>query len=176
MIIREVEPRDLENERFIDDIVRTHVITKRRKKTAGGWTVVDAPFVEDWDAAKRRLKLEKMRSIISAGGVVFGAFADDKLKGFAIVNGEAIGSRKQYIVLESLHVSQELRHMGAGRRLFTFAADWAREHGAEKLYISANSSVDTQAFYAAMGCVEAEEYDETHVLADPSDCQMELIL
>ena len=48
--------------------------------------------------------------------------------------------------------------------------------GAKKLYISAHSAVETQAFYRAMGCVEAQEYNQKHVEAEPYDCQMECSL
>ena len=65
---------------------------------------------------------------------------------------------------------------GIGRELFTRAAQWARAHGGKKLYLSAHSAVETQAFYAAMGCVEAREYNEAHVASEPFDCQMEYAL
>ena len=49
----------------------------------------------------------------------------------------------------------------------------AKLSGAAKLYISAHSSVETQAFYRKMGCVEAQAYDRHHVEAEPFDCQLE---
>ncbi len=75
--------------------------------------------------------------------------------------------------LSSLHVSQDMRRKGVGRELFTRASAFARERGAQKLYISAHSAVESQAFYRAMGCVEAEEYQQAHVDKEPFDCQME---
>ena len=42
-----------------------------------------------------------------------------------------------------------------------------------KLYISGHSAVETQAFYKAMGCVEAKEYNQKHVELEPYDCQLE---
>lgn len=45
--------------------------------------------------------------------------------------------------------------------------------GAQALYISAHSSVESQAFYKAMGCVEAKEYQAFHVEKEPCDCQLE---
>jgi len=50
------------------------------------------------------------------------------------------------------------------------------ELGAEKLYISAHSSVESQAFYRSMGCAEAEEYNARHVELEPCDCQLEYLL
>ena len=83
------------------------------------------------------------------------------------------GSRAQYMDLSHLYVSQELRGRGIGARLFSLAKQFARGHEAEKLYLSAHSAVESQAFYRAMGCVEAEEYDPAHVKAEPYDCQLE---
>ena len=56
------------------------------------------------------------------------------------------------------------------------AAEAARKLGAQKLYISAHSAEETQAFYHALGCVEALEYNAALVEAEPCDCQMELVL
>ncbi len=53
------------------------------------------------------------------------------------------------------------------------AAERAKAMGAEKLYISAHSSKESQAFYKAVGCVEAEEYNPASVEKEPCDCQLE---
>ena len=110
------------------------------------------------------------------GGFVLGAFADGALKGFTSVESAPLGKAGDYRDLTCLHVSAELRGRGVGRELFTRAAQWARAHGGKKLYLSAHSAVETQAFYAAMGCVEAREYNEAHVASEPFDCQMEYAL
>ena len=70
--------------------------------------------------------------------------------------------------MTSLHVSEDLRGHGAGRQLFLLAKDWARDHGAEKLYISSHSAVETQRFYESMGCVDAEEVMEEHEGRSPT--------
>lgn len=108
--------------------------------------------------------------------MVYGAFEDGALKGFASVEGTFFGSRKQYLELSSLHVSEDCRGRGIGRTLMDRAKAWAKDRGAEKLYISAHSSVESQAFYRAMGCVEAEEYSRPHVEKEPFDCQLEVLL
>ena len=62
-----------------------------------------------------------------------------------------------------------------GNRQNTFfaAKEWAKQKGAKKLYISAHSAVESQAFYKSMGCVEAEVYNKKHVEDEPYDCQLE---
>ncbi len=86
------------------------------------------------------------------------------------------GSRFQYLDLSSIHVSQDVRGQGIGKNLFSAAKRFARGKNAKKLYISAHSAVESQAFYRAMGCKEAEEYDAGHVKREPYDCQLEYVL
>ena len=124
------------------------------------------------EAAEAALKLVAVALLCTLAG----AFADGALKGFASVESAPLGKAGDYRDLTCLHVSAELRGRGIGRELFTRAAQWARAHGGKKLYLSAHSAVETQAFYAAMGCVEAREYNEAHVASEPFDCQMEYAL
>lgn len=86
------------------------------------------------------------------------------------------GGIHKYFDLSSIHVSEDMRGNGVGKALFLAAKEWAKKNGARKLYISAHSAVESQAFYKAMGCVEAEEYDQKHVEKEPCDCQLECAL
>lgn len=156
---------------------RRHQDVKRCwRKIDGQWVLRNIAFTDDWDAADHRRVCGQLRDVLASGGAVWGAFADGWLKGFSSVDGRRIGSRGQYAVLAELHVSEELRGRGLGRRLFSLAAEEARRLGAEKLYISAMSAEESQAFYRAMGCVEALEYDPPHVEKEPCDVQMEYTL
>lgn len=155
---------------------RHQIVTKCKRKINGQWTIIDECFEENWEK-KRFISLsEELKNTIIAGGVAFGAFENDVLKGFAACEGTPMGSRGQYLELSIIQVSEEMRGSGMGRALFSEIKAWAAEHGAEKLYISAHSSVESQAFYEAMGCVEAEEYSKNHVEKEPFDCQMECSL
>lgn len=78
--------------------------------------------------------------------------------------------------LSSIHVSEDMRGQGIGRELFSAAKRFAAGKNAKKLYISAHSAVESQAFYKAMGCVEAAEYNAEHVAKEPYDCQLEYVL
>ena len=104
---------------------------------------------------------------------MYAAFRDGALKGFASVEAKLFGGEQRYLDLSSIHVSQDMRGQGVGRALFLAAKDWARNSGGRKLYISAHSAVESQAFYRAMGCVEAEVYHQGHVEEEPYDCQLE---
>lgn len=158
---------------FLRDFRRRQVVRECWRREGGQWLVKPIAFVDDWTAADRVDRVASLRRVIVSGGAVLAAMAGDVPKGYAAVLGQPMGSRRQYLELKYLHISQELRGRGHGRVLFLMAADWARHRGAEKLYISAHSAVETQAFYRAMGCVEALEYSRPHVEREPCDCQME---
>lgn len=51
-----------------------------------------------------------------------------------------------------------------------------RSMGAGKIYISAHASEDSQAFYKAVGCVEAKEINQAIAENEPYDCQMEYVI
>lgn len=155
---------------------RHQIVTRCWRKRDGEWTVVENPFVEDWGEREMPILCYCLRRTLDGGGTVFGAFVDGALKGFASVEGAFFGSEGQYLELSALHVSEDQRGRGMGRALMDRAKAWARANGAKKLYISAHSAVETQAFYRAMGCVEAAEYSRPHVEKEPFDCQLEILL
>lgn len=146
------------------------------RRVNGEWVIREDPFIDEWSEEDYRFLIKCLQNTIKTGGVVFGAFREGVLKGFASVEAGRFGSKKQYLDLSSIHVSEEMRGSGIGTELFLMACRWAKAHGAEKLYISAHSAVETQAFYHARGCVEAEEYNREHVEKEPYDCQMEFVL
>ncbi len=152
---------------------RFQKVEKCWRKIEGVWVLKDISFVDDWDEADHRRVCGQLRKVLAEGGAVWGAFSDGSLKGFSSVEARLIGSRKQYAVLAEFHVSEDMRRRGLGRKLFMLAAESAWNFGAEKLYISAMSAEESQAFYRDMGCVEALEYDPYHVEREPCDVQME---
>ena len=102
-----------------------------------------------------------------------GAFDGERIIGFATVSHRIFGTVARYMQLVCFQVSEEYRHQGIGRKLFSMACEEARRLGAEKLYISAHSSKESQAAYRALGCSFAEEINEELAAAEPFDVQME---
>ena len=156
--------------------IRHQVVTKCWRREKGEWVIREDPFIDDWTEADYQTLISCLKNTVSTGGVVYGAFIAGTLKGFASVEPDFMGKEGQYLDLSSIHVSEDARGTGIGRALFLMAKEWARARGAKKLYISAHSAVETQAFYRSMGCVEALEYDRRHVDREPFDCQMECVL
>lgn len=155
---------------------RRQAVTKCWRRENGRWVVRDDPFIDDWSEADYRTLVACLKNTVATGGVVYAAFVGGALKGFVSVESSLFGGANKYLDLTSLHVSEELRGRGIGASLFRLAEEWAREKGARKLYISAHSAVESQAFYKKMGCVEAREYNRAHTDAEPFDCQLECVL
>ena len=146
------------------------------RKIDGNWIIKDVPFTERWGEAEYLELTECLMRTVKTGGFVWGVFLDGKLKGFTSVEADLLGGKCRYADLSCIHVSADCRGEGLGRLLFLKAAESAVELGAEKLYISAHSSVESQAFYRSMGCAEAEEYNARYVELEPCDCQLEYLL
>lgn len=155
------------------NFIRHQEVTKCWRKVENTWVIKDVPFVDDWSDADYQILVSCLQNTVATGGFVYGAFCDGMLKGFVSVEPGLFGVKRDYMDLSSIHVSEDMRGQGVGRQLFQAAKDWAREKGAGKLYISAHSAVESQAFYKAMGCVEALEYQQEHVEKEPFDCQLE---
>lgn len=169
---RKIEKWELDRE-FFRDFIRHQVVVKCLRRKGDDWEVRDDPFVDDWSEADYQTLILCLRNTLETGGFVQGAFCGDRLKGFVSVESGLFGGENKYLDLSSLHVSEDMRRAGIGRELFLAARDWAGKQGAKKLYVSAHSAVESQAFYKAMGCVEAAEYSQTHVEKEPYDCQLE---
>ena len=175
LCLREIAEKELSVSLFAS-FNRYQEVTRCWRKEDGKWILRDIAFTEQWDDGDYAYLVKCLRNTLCQGGAVCGAFADGALVGFASVENKPLGSHGQYLQLSSLHVSYGLRGMGIGRMLFARAAELANERGAKKLYISAHSAEESQAFYHAVGCHEAEEYDRTLHEKEPCDCQLEYIL
>ena len=161
---------------IVSQFQRRQEVTKCWRKIGGVWTIKDIAFTDDWTPQELAILLSHLRAQCTAGGLVSAAFFNGILKGFVCVDAGLFGSCRQYMDLSHIYVSQDMRRMGIGKRLFEEAKTYAKAHGANKLYISAHSAVESQAFYRALGCVEACEYSPAHVEKEPCDCQLECSL
>lgn len=153
--------------------IRRQTVTKCWRREHGVWLIKDAPFIDDWTAGDRQTLVSCLKNTADTGGFVHAAFAAGVLKGFVSVESALFGGEHRYLDLSSIHVSQELRGSGIGAALFAAATAWARANGAKKLYISAHSAVETQAFYQKLGCTDAKICDQRHIEAEPFDRQLE---
>lgn len=158
------------------DFIRHQKVTKCWRRENDEWVIKEDPFIDDWTEADYRTLISCLKNTIATGGFVYAAFDEERLKGFVSIESGLFGGEQKYLDLSSIHVSEDMRAKGIGRSLFLAAKEWAKNNGARKLYISAHSAVESQAFYKKMGCVEAAVYNQEHVEKEPYDCQLECIL
>ena len=152
---------------------RHQVVSKCWRKEQGTWSLKDQFYVEEWSDTQYEFLVKCLKNTVNTGGYVFGVFLAERLAGFASVESRRFGSRGQYVQLSCIHVSCESRGYGIGQALFECACRAAKRLGAQKLYISSHPAQETQAFYHALGCVEALEYDRELTESEPEDCQLE---
>lgn len=153
--------------------IRHQTVGKCWRRDGEQWVIRDDPFVDDWSEADYGELIDHLKQVSCSGGFVLAGFLAGRLKGFVSVDSQWLGNDREYLDLTNLHVSEDVRRQGIGKALFLAAADWARARGAKKLYLSAHSAVESQAFYRDMGCTDAQWICEEHAAAEPFDCQME---
>lgn len=168
-------PEDITLELF-QHFNRYQEVKRCWRKENNQWVLKDIAFTEQWGQEEFKILVSCLQNTAKTGGIVLGAFLEHKLVGFASLENEFFGSQNQYLQLSSIHVSNEMRGSGIGKVLFLRMSALAKEKGAKKLYISTHSSEETQAFYKAVGCVEALEYNRRIAQAEPCDCQLEYVL
>ena len=169
---RELKARELRPALF-DRFIRHQVVTKCWRKENGGWVIRENPFVDDWTPEAYRTLVKCLQNTVSTGGFVYGAFLDGALKGFVSAESGFLEGPCRYVDLSCIHVSEDCRGQGIGATLFLAAKRWAKDQGGEALYISAHSAVESQAFYAKMGCVDARQVSLEHLRREPWDRQLE---
>lgn len=143
----------------------------RRVIRAGA--VVPDSFEDDWDIWDKKAVLAALRKSLQGGGAVIAAFHEGRVVGFASIQGNLLGSCRQYLELDYIHVSRDFRGQGIGQKLFQGICQAARMLGAQKLYIGAHPAVETQAFYGKVGCTGAQEVIQEIYQREPRDVQLE---
>ena len=147
------------------------------QKIDGEWLLKDdSIFIDDWDDMRKAEEIENYVNVLQNGGVVIGAYSDGNLIGVSIVPHRFWGINNDCLQLDGMHVSLEHRGKGIGRELFQLSCEAAKEMGANKLYISAQPSKETQAFYFAVGCRDAAETIQELVEREPYDRHLEYVL
>ncbi|WMJ22153.1 GNAT family N-acetyltransferase [Paludicola sp. MB14-C6] len=160
----------------LDNLNRYQKVDQCFRKMNGNWELQNIAFIEDWDLEKKHDIANETLISIHNGCIAYGAYDNDLLIGFVTLGNERFGGSNQYIELKCLQVSFEHRRFGIGKKLFHLACEGAKELSAKKLYISAHSSKESQAFYRTIGCVDAMEINKSIAEKEPCDCQMEYTL
>jgi len=170
-----ITPKDC-RPRLFKKFSRYQEVTRVWRMVDGQWILREENFVQQWDRRTLRREAKKLRQQIEDGCYAFGAWRGKRLIGRASLSPRLFGSQNQYAQLKDLHITAECRGQGVGRYLFAQCRDTAQVIGARKLYISSFPAEETLRFYAAMGCVDAEEPDPELRRKEPLDRHLELAL
>ena len=157
----------------LDGFIRHQTVTECWRKIGGVWKLVPNAYEENWSQEQCREIAEDVVHHINLDQTGFGAFNGERIIGFATLSHQLFGAAARYVQLVCFQISEEYRRQGIGKKLFSMACEEARRLGADKLYISAHSSKESQAAYRALGCTPAEEVNEGLAAAEPFDVQME---
>lgn len=136
----------------------------------------DDTFLDHWNDEKKKEIIQSLINCVELGGIAVGAFNNNQLVGFANVESELFGNKKEYVELPFIHVSNEARGSGIGKKIFALCCEKAKRLGAKKLYIAAHPSEETQHFYKAVGCEYAAEVNQKILDRESLDIQLEFTL
>ncbi|WP_240546070.1 GNAT family N-acetyltransferase [Paenibacillus artemisiicola] len=161
---------------MLDSFERFQITTKVLFNDKGTWIETEDSFEDNWTLQRKRQIVEHFRDAIKNGGAVVIAKQGADLVGFAVIEAVPFGCESIYRELSFLHVTRSVRGRKAGEQLFLKAKEVAKLLGAEKLYIGAHPSVETQHFYRKMGCVQAVEINEFIYKREIRDIQLEVTL
>ncbi len=161
---------------FLDGFDRYQEVKRCLVKDCDQWVLQDLAFIEDWNPERKREIAAELHNCLVQYGLAYGAYCGSLLVGFASLSPIRFGSRSQYMQMTMLQVSYEYRGRGIGKQLFRLICDAAAQAGAERLYLSTHTAEESQAFYHAMGCVDAQEINHTLADLEPYDRQMEAVL
>jgi GNAT superfamily N-acetyltransferase len=174
--IKELSFNDINND-LLDNFNRYQKVDKYWHNENGNWSLINEGYIVDWDKNQKNDVIKLFSNIITEGeGYVFGVYENTNLIGFPVLLNKEFGTNNQYVQLKYLYISFGYRHKGIGKILFKLCVNKAKEIGAEKIYISATSSEDSQKFYLGIGCKDAIEINKEFAEAEPYDRQMEYVL
>lgn len=131
--------------------------------------------VQGWPPNEAEHYTPILTDCFDRGGTFWGAFENEKIIGTAILESKFIGTNHDTLQLKFLHVSNEYRKQGLGRKLFNLAAEKAKSLGAKKMYISATPSENTINFYMSLGCTLASEIDPELFALEPEDIHLQYL-
>jgi GNAT superfamily N-acetyltransferase len=141
----------------------TQLVERHGRWDAAGW---DPDGTGEHSVAA---KVREAQQYMDDGGVVVGAFADDRLVGIGIVVPHL---RPQIAQLAFLHVSAPFRKTGVGSRLSDQLDQIARDLGATEMVVSATPSANTVRFYLARGFQPSEHPLVELAQLEPDDIHM----
>ena len=133
VVIKELNLNDI-NKALLDSFSRYQKVERCWRKDDGKWVLKDNPYIEDWNNEEKQQIINGLYLCRQQGGIVLGAFFNNRLIGFSSIGNTIFGEFKQYIELIMMQISREYRNKGIGKKLFFLTVEKAKEKGAKKCH------------------------------------------
>ena len=160
----------------LDHFMRYQRVSECWRNVDGQWKLIPIEFEENWSVEQCQKIAADVALHMENDQTAIGAFDGEEVIGFIAVSHNIFGNTAKYVELVCFQVSEPYRGKKIGKILFYKACEEAKRLGADKLYISAHSSKESQAAYKAIGCVHAEEINQKLAEEEPCDVQLEYVL
>lgn len=164
------------NSHSLDHFVRHQRVRECWRNVDGQWKLIPIEFEENWTVEQCQKIAADVALRMGNDQTAIGAFDGEEVIGFITVSHNIFGNTAKYVELVCFQVSEPYRGKKIGKTLFYKACEEAKRLGADKLYISAHSSKESQAAYKAIGCVHAKEINQKLAQEEPCDVQLEYVL
>ena len=165
--IRSIELEELDR---VYEIDRSESVERMYRQHDGVLESYEDKLIMDSDKAFWDQRLPDWKEAVSSGANAFGAYDNDRMIGFAIVDHEVRESMDQIL---ALYVSAEYRLSGIAKSLYLEMLLASKKTGAENLYVSATPTGSAVGFYLSQGFKPSEHPLESAVAAAPDEIQME---
>lgn len=155
IIVRNLTPTEI-HPQMLKTFNHKQNISAKWVNNNGHWVLQKTSELHEWNDEKKRWISQYLRQQLDRDGSVVGAFYDNRLVGFACLDGILEGKPTTYTNLTMLFVDHDWKRKGIGKALFRRICQCAAKQKADKIFISAVPSYDTVSFYFAMGCSDAK--------------------
>lgn len=125
-----------------------------------------------WDPAALKEIQDRYIFETSRNGLAVGAFDEELLVGFGVLEHRFRGAEKDQLQIDLLYVSRDYRKQGIGTTLLNRLSDEARKRGATYLYISSAETFSAVTFYTTNGARITDKVDEELYRKEPGDIHM----
>jgi ribosomal protein S18 acetylase RimI-like enzyme len=170
VVIRELPAEDINR---IGEIDRSEYIASAYKVEDGVLQNVEHTFdVPSWNADEVAENIAYWLPELQNGGVLLGAFVDERFVGFAILGHRLFGDDHDQMQLVALYVSKDFRRQGIASQLTEEVSRLAKARGAKYLYISATESQSAVGFYTSRGSELVAKVNEELFALEPKDIHL----
>lgn len=173
LIFKEIKLSDID-ENILDDFVRYQKIDKQVIIENDEEVVVDDNRILEWNDSDKKAILNDFKSILNNGGFIFGCYDNLNLVGFGCLENLTVDVNSCPLFI--VQVCNNYRRLGIGKVIFDNLKKWAKDNNFDKIYISANNSIETYNFYKKIGAKRSKYVYEKYAKKKPKDIPVQINL